>query len=259
MRKKLILIGLGLISAIFLATGCGKDSTKSTAGDENDAGFILAKADIDSSMMEFEEDGGDGSGWLSDIPLTLDDSVSFDTLSFWHIYGCTLQVEHLTWVRVDSFRFSNAMGDYQERLNLLTDAFEHKLHRTYTFNNTSSQVTWQKTRHRDVKWDGFTDSILVHTGTIQRDYAGQTPNAAFSHTMSGVNDSVKFRTEDFLNGRPTYPIAGQFYGTTSHSRQSNNNTIQFSTDFTVTFYEDHYHVHLVSGNNFWDWDHYYDD
>lgn len=258
MGKKLILIGFGLISGLLLVSGCGHDSTRSTDGDENDASYLLAKADIDSSMMEFDADGGDGSGWLDDIPLVLDDSVIFDTSSYWHIYSGTLQVDHLTWARVDSFRFSDAAGEYQQTMNLLTDVFEHKLHRTYVFNNTQGGIAWQKARHRDVRWDGFTDSILVFTGNIQRTYAGQTPTAAFSHSMSGTHDSVRFRTDDFLNGLPTHPISGQFYGTTDHTRQATNNTIHIAATYTVTFYEDHYHVHLVSGNNFWDWDHFYD-
>lgn len=258
MLKKLTLICLSTTTALILVSGCGKDSTKTTAGDENDASYLLAKADIDSSMLEFNEDGGDGSNWLGGIPLALDDSVVFDTSSYWHIYSGSQQAGYLIWARIDSFRFSDAMGEYQQNINILTDVFEHKLHRTYVFNNTQGGVAWQKARHRNVTWEGFTDSILVHSGTVQRTYAGQASNAVFSHSMSGICDSIKFRTDDFLNDLPTYPTAGQFYGTTSHSRQSNNRTIQISTDFTVTFYDDHYHVHLVSGDNFWDWDHYYD-
>jgi hypothetical protein len=259
MKKTLFFVGFGVLMAIFFNAGCSKDSTNPNTGDENDPSFLLAKADIDSSLIEYNDDDLDGSAWLGGIPLALDDSVIFDTSSYWHIYSGTYQGEFQSWARIDSFRFSDSAGEYQQARNLFTDVLEHKLHRTYVFNNTQSGVNWQKARHRDVKWDGFTDSLLVFTGTAQRTYAGQNLNAVFSHSMSGTHDSVRFRTDDFLNGLPTHPISGQFYGTTEHSRQSNNNTIQITATFTVTFYEDHYHVHLVSGNNFWDWDHYYDE
>lgn len=257
MKKYLLLIGMAIMAALFLTIGCSKDSTDSSAGDETDPSYLLAKSDIDSSMTEYSTDDNDASGWLGEIPLALDDSVYFDTSSYWHIYSGTYEGEFLTWARIDSFRFSDSAGDYQQTRNILTNIFEHKLHRTYVFNNTAGGVAWEKTRHRDVKWDGFTDSLLVFTGTMQRSYAGQNQGSVFSHTMSGTYDSVRFRTDDFLNGLPTHPISGQFYGTTDHSRQTNNNTIHITATFTVTFYEDHYHVHLVSGDNYWDWDYYY--
>ncbi|NLI14876.1 MAG: hypothetical protein GX409_01175 [candidate division Zixibacteria bacterium] len=259
MTRKSILMWLILISALFYIAGCSEDSTKSTAGDENDARFLLAKADIDSSIQEFNMDDNDGSDWFGDILLTLNDSVTFDTTTFWHIYSVSRQGGFQSWTRIDSFRFSEASGIYQQSPNSLTDIFEHRLHRAYSFDNTSGGVAWEKAHHRNVKFDGFMDSIMVSTGSIERTYEGQASNITFSHVMSATNDSVKFRTDDFLNGLPTHPISGRFYGTTDHNRQSNSNIIHITATFTVTFYEDHYHVHLISGNNFWDWDCYYGD
>jgi hypothetical protein len=258
---KRILLLTGMLTTLILAAGCSKDSTNTKAGDENDSRYILAKADIDSSLAELDQDGNDGSGWLGGIPLdkiALDDTVMFDSVNFWHIYAGAFQGPLQSWARIDSFRFSDSTGVYQQNRSILTDKFEHRLHRIYTFNNDTSGVNWEKTRNRNVMWDGFTDTVLVLTGNIQRSYTGQTPNWDFTHTMSGVFDSVKFNTEDFLNGLPTHPKSGQFTGSTVNDRQSPNNSIHIATDFTVTFYADHYHVHIVSGDNYWDWDHYYE-
>jgi hypothetical protein len=259
MRRMLFLLTISI--GLIIISGCDKDSTKSEVGDDNDARFVLAKADIDSSLTEFNQDGVDGSGWFSGTPplikIVLDDSVAFDTSSYWHIYAGAFQGEPGSWTRIDSFRFTDTLGDFQRNHDEQTAIFEHRLHRLYNFANPQSGVNWIKTRYRNVIWDGFIDTTLVLTGNIQRSYTGQTPNWDFSHTMTGIYDSVKFRTEDFLNGLPTHPIAGQFTGTSEHNRQLANSLVHITTSFTATFYEDHYHVHIISGENYWDWDHYY--
>jgi hypothetical protein len=261
MRRMLILLAASM--ALIAASGCGKDSTKSNVGDENDARFVLAKADIDSAMLEYNLDDEDGSAWVaSALPLAkiaLIDSVAFDSVNYWHIYAGAHQGEFLTWTRIDSFRYADTLGEYQQYLNAITKTFEHRLIRMYNFNNQTSGVNWVKRRHRNVKWDGFTGSSLVLTGNFDRSYIGQNPNWDFTHSMIGAFDSVMFETADFLNGLPTHPIAGQITGTTNHHRQSNTENINLISEYTVTFSEDHYHVHLVSGSNSWDWDHYYDD
>jgi hypothetical protein len=258
---KRLMILLAMSASLILVIGCGKDSTKQPTSDYNDARYLLAKGDIDSAMVESDVDHNDGSEWFGGVPLSakvaLDDSVLFDSTSFWHIFVGSYEGQYQTWARIDSFRFSDTTGEYQQNHTSQLETLEHRLHKNYVFDNQQSGVNWVKIRSRNVKWDGFTDSNLILTGTVQRSYTGQTPNWDFTYSMTGTFDSVLFNTVDFLNGLPTYPQSGHFTGTAIHDRISNNLTIYFVSEFTVTFYTDHYHVHLVSGSDSWNWDYYY--
>jgi hypothetical protein len=257
--KKLLLLAAAIV-AISLISGCGKDSTSEKAGDQNDASYLAAKSDIDSTIIEMTEDDNDAAAWLSEVmtkPADLD-TTYFDSTSFWHTYLYQHEGELLTYARVDSFRFSDFEDDHQQNRNDSTDIFEHRIHKYYTYTNIDTTIVWQKSRNRNVLWSGFTDSVLVLTGAFDRSYAGEAPGVTFNHTFSGTFDSVRYYTLDFLNGLPTHPISGRFMGTKNFLRATDNRIINFTSTITITFYEDHYNVHLIAGSNYWDWDHYYD-
>ena len=257
MKKLIFLLGM-VVLILAITIGCSKDSpTGITAGDQTDEGYLASKADVDSSMNEINSDfleavdslmvGGAGKVFDS------------DTSEGWHIRSWTFQNDYWNRSVVDSFRFTDTEGEYQIHRDSTTDQFERRLKRNMAFDSgMENGPSWNKERNRNMHWVGLADSLTTLNGDIYRHYYGENFRRTFEFTTSGIFEDVVFSTADIFDGRPTHPISGQFTGTHVTDKQFPNREVHKEAEFTVTFYSDHYHVYLVSGNNYWNWDVYYE-
>jgi len=262
MKRKYLIIALAVL-ALSMIIGCSDDSTGMTEGDVNDDAFLAGKANIDTSMTEFNGDMIEAvdslfGGGLAKI--TEPDSVDYDSSEGWHIRSWMRENDFISHSVVDSFRFTDTEGNYQRWRNENTDEFERRMKRNFSYDpGGEGFTTWNKIRNRNMHWEGLTDSQVTLNGDIYRYYYAENTNRLFEHTIQGDFEEVMFETEDVLDGRPTRAIDGQFIGTFETFKVLPNREVYFEGEFTVTFYPDHYHVHLVSGDNYWDWDVYYED
>ncbi|MCP4580074.1 MAG: hypothetical protein GY839_00540 [candidate division Zixibacteria bacterium] len=261
MRQNYLYIGLAILVLIMMA-GCDDDSTGMTEGDINDDAFLAGKANIDSSMTESNKDMIEAidslfGGGLAKVAEP--DSVDYDSSEGWHIRSWIRENDFLSHSVIDSFRFADAEGNYQRHRNDETDGFERRLKRNFSYDpGGEGFTTWDKSRNRNMNWEGLTDSLVSLDGDIYRHYYADNTRRLFEHTLQGDFEEVVFETEDVLDGRPSHAIDGQFTGTFETDKVLPNREVHFAGEFTITFYPDHYHVHLVSGDNYWDWDVYYE-
>src|SRR5512139_4228671 len=130
MRKQLSLTILMMLTLVFFIAGCSDDSTNMTAGDQNDEGYLLARADADSTVNELNEDEGEDVGWLDfNLAKFVDtDTAGYDSTTGWYfiIYDDTiffyLQVEV-----TDSVRFTDTDGIHQRYPDSTTSEFERRM------------------------------------------------------------------------------------------------------------------------------------
>ena len=259
MKKRVFLLSIIAVT-MFVISGCSDSATDITQGDPEDEGYQVSKADVDTTMTEINEDLLEAVDSLMVGGLAkLTKPVDYDTIDGWHVRSRTLQNDNWDKSVVDSFRFTDAEGEYQNHRDLTTHQFERRLKRNISYDSglDGGQV-WDKERNRNMNWIGLTDTITTLNGDVYRHYYGQNYLRTFEHTTTGVIENVVFETDDIFDGRPTHPISGQLTGSIVTDKQLPNRDVHFEAEFTVTFYPDHYHVHLVSGNSYWDWDYYYE-
>lgn len=256
--KKLTLIFGMMFLAIVLGFNCSdNESTGMNEGDSEDDAFVAAKANVDTSITEFDEDMIEA---VDSIVLDIVNwgPTDYDTTSGWHYRFRTFENNH--WYRsvADSFRFTDTGGEYQYHPDSMTNQFERRMKKNHTYDSgIENGPAWDKTRNRNMNWVGLAGSITTLNGDVYRHYWGQNFRRTFEHTMSCTFEDVLFETEDVLDHRPTHPFDGILEGNLVTDKQLPNRDVHIEAEFTVTFYPDHYHVHLVSGDSYWDWDVYY--
>jgi len=192
--------------------------------------------------------------------VTEPDTVDYDDSTGWHIRSRIYEDAYWLWSVMDSFRLADADTVYQRCRDSTTHMFERRLKRTFAYDCGDPEgPQWEKTRNRNMNWFDLTDSLVTLNGDIYRYYYGQNHQRTFEHTVEGDFEDVVFESEDLFNRLRTHPIDGQFFGSLVTDKELPYRDVHFEGEFTVTFYMDHYHVYLVSGDSYWEWDVYYEE
>ncbi|MCP4631676.1 MAG: hypothetical protein GY855_02025 [candidate division Zixibacteria bacterium] len=249
----ILIIALGLI-----LSGCSKNSTQDN-DTTNDEIFAAARVDADTTVLECIDDNNQMCDWFVGGmgPLALSDSVEIDSTDFWHIFIRNFQNDYITHSVADSFRFTDIDGEYQYRPDSTTNQFERRLKKFFEKEARGNGTSWTKERNRNMLWVGLADSVTVLNGDIYRYHHGENEYRDFSREFEGDFLDVKFYSEDIYNGRPTHPFEGTLAGSTFVDKEVNGQTLHIEASLTVTFYPDHFHVLLQSGDSYREWDHYY--
>lgn len=260
--KSAVLWGLGLV---ILAAACDKKSIDNnlTEGNYESEEFLLAKQDADSTVIEMNADDQEVGDWLVWNPGLLAspnvDSVIYDSTGGWHLRSHTFQDEYIEIAVVDSFRLTDLNHEYQFRRDSTTNEFERRLTKSFTLDirPESLGTYWVKQRSRNTHWVGLADSVTTLNGAFRRYWNGQSEYRSFEREVTGEFTDTQVYTADLLDGRPIYPFAGSFFGQLTMDVERPNRQVHIEGTLEVTFYPDHYHARLVRGENWWEWDHYY--
>ena len=260
--KKILFTLLLAIAAGLMIAGCSDKSTNNniSEGSYTDENYLLAKEDADSSMAEMTVDNEEVGDWVDWNPgLALVDSVSYDSTSGWHVRARTFENDYMTHAVVDSFRMTDLDSQYQFRRDSTTNIFERRLKKSFekTARPESLGYYWTKTRERNTHWEGLADSVTNLNGDFNRHWAGENAFRAFDRVVEGTATDIQFYTADIRDGRPTYPFDGTFNGSMTLDVVTAQRTKHIEATLVVTYFPDHYHARLESGDNFWEWDHYY--
>jgi hypothetical protein len=256
------------LGILVLFVGCSNKSTNntSTEGNYSNEDFVYAKADADTTVAEMNVDDQEVRDWMiwNPDPGSID-SVSYDSTSGWHLRARIFDGEHMQSAVIDSFRFTTLDSLYQFRHDSITNIFERRLKKSFmhTIRPDSMGTHWLRTRERNMHWEGLADTVTTLNGDIQRQWEGQTEFRAFTRTVDGTFNAIKFYTSDLDNGHPTYPISGTFNATMVQDAQGPMRQIHLEGTLTVIFRMENgqhcYHARLVRGDNWWEWDHCFPD
>jgi hypothetical protein len=262
MKKLLITSAIFLFGALIIFSACSDKSTKTfmTPGDTTSTEYTLAREDVDSTMADMALDMSEASAWINRAPVLLvDDSVGYDSTSGWHFFTRNFSDAYLNIADADSFRLTALNGDYQRYRDSLTNIFERRLYRFRQWwpirGDSATYALTDYSRH--MHWAVLADSVTTVNGDMHRLWHGQTERRLYNRDVTGSLDNVELYTRDLRNGYPYRPFSGTFVGTLVLDVVRPAIEYHISGTVTVTFYHDHYHVHLVRGDNYWDWDVYY--
>jgi len=249
---------LVLFIALFI-TGCSDNSTDMTTGDPNDAAYIAAREDADSTLSELTQDEGEDAGWLDFTIARIadNDTLGYDSTTGWHflVYDDTIFF-YLQLEVTDSARFTDLGDAYQQFPDSTTNQFERRMMKTFTL--AIEDTSWTKYRHRNMHWIGLADSVTTVNGDFLRHWQGDRGVHHFDRVVDGEFQDVQFYTNDLRDGLPTHPFDGTMISSVTLDIEAPNGTVHLEGSLTVTFFFDHYHAYLVRGSNYWEWDHYYE-
>ena len=263
MKKLLITSVISLFGALIILSACSDKSTKSvmTPGDTTSTEYTLAREDVDSTMTDMALDMSEASVWLSRTPglLAVDDSVGYDSVGGWHFFIRDYSDNHITIADADSFRLTALDGAYQRYRDTLTNIFERRLYRMREWwQNRGDSTTYALTHYtRFMHWEGLADSVTTVNGNIRRLWHGQDARRLYNRDVLGSLTDVKLYTADLRNGAPYRPFSGTLTAVLVLDVTRPAGQYHIEGTLTITFFPDHYHVHLVRGDNYWDWDVYY--
>jgi len=265
MKRQITIWGALIPLILLIVAGCDKKSanTASTEGDYTDINYQLAREDADSIVVDMNVDNGEVSdwmGWNGGMPRPEVDSVVYDSTSGWHIRSREIINDYLTFSVVDSFRLADIDGAYQRHRDSLTNTFERRLKKDFELSGGQNDpgTIWTRDRQRNALWDGLADTVVTLNADFNRYWSGTNEYRNFSREVSGVLTDIQFYTGDLFDGRPTHPFAGALTAEMTHDVVRPNGQFHLEGNLTITFYPDHYHARLERGDNWWEWDHYYE-
>ena len=263
MRKasKLLLVLSLLAFAAFISCSNGTDSNK-TEGDPEDPNFQMAQGLVESyvdstfnaarygtSYLTF-----DGSGPLNAVEDTI--NIVFDDMTcWWEVYVAYSDTNGLSYTFTDSVKFQDASGCQQFPDTATTTEIEFRAHADGGL--IADSVTMNAVLMHNMLITGIQADYVVINTSGSEDLNMTYGQVLYNVDYDGTVNDLTFLRDDLVEGVQAYPLSGTMFLTLSVSTVWPNGSSNINWTANVTFYEDHYHVHLESGDNYWEWDVYY--
>ncbi len=259
MRKALILILAATMCSILVFGSCSSDKKTPTEGSPNDQSYLEAQAFargfVDSlsvytlegfSYMNF--DGTRALKFMSDSS-----SLNFDGSTFWWVIYASHDTTGISITARDSVRFEE--GDHYTMLpdSLLTTGIDCRT--SLVLNMQGDSTILAADIGRTFHATGIQSPQVVFNGSDAADISGSFGSVeSILYSYSASETDVTFNRVDLDESPRPHPIAGAIAMALTIHAVSPEGTINANWTIDITFFMDHYHIHFVSGDNFWDWD-----
>ncbi len=259
MRKALSFITTAALCSIFIFGGCSSDKVGPKEGSPNDAAYLeaqsFARGFVDS-LSVYTLEGYSYMNFTGTRPLNFmsdSSSLNFDGSTFWWVVYASYDTTGINIVARDSVRFEE--GDHFTMLpdSLLTTGLD--LRTSLGLNLVADSTIFAAQLSRTFNASGIQSAQVVFNGSDAANISRQVGSAeSFLYTYSTSETDVTFNHAD-LDGNPSpHPIAGTIAMALAIHSVRPQGTINANWTIDITFFTDHYHIHFVSGDNFWDWD-----
>ncbi|MEE9554013.1 MAG: hypothetical protein V3W18_06910 [candidate division Zixibacteria bacterium] len=268
MNKKVLLIVFAVLFAFMALLACSDNATDpaKTEGDPEDPNYIQAKAMteayVDSLFYTFNVASGyitfNGDGPLNTTGDTL--NISFDEETcWWEIYAGSDSIEY-SFLLIDSVKFQDVEGCQMFPDSTTTTSIEYRMILDLNLEADSGYINM-----------AFDQSVLL--AGIQSDLVTLNSNGAadfglgfivdqgtidFGYEYNGEVRDLVFNRDELMADTVAHPLSGEMDLAVSMDIGSINGNSHTNWSMTVTFFVDHYHVYAESGDNYWEWDTYYD-
>jgi hypothetical protein len=265
MKKGILLVCMIFIGAFMAFIACSDNAADSnlTEGDPDDPNFVqaqgLAEAYVDTLFESFGMVFGymtfEGEGPLKTTGDSLNINYDQETC-WWQIYISSDSTDY-SLVFIDSVRFNDETGCQMFPDSLTTTQIEYRAYLDLSVIADSGSIVMDAEENALVT--GIQSDLVVLNASnstymdmdlgflaITVDYDGSITNLTFDHA-------------DLEGEGPVYPLSGaaSVAMTIAGSTQEGSGAGSWSVD--ITFYEDHYHARAESGDNYWEWDVYYEE
>jgi hypothetical protein len=265
LKKIMLISSVIVLGTLFLISGCSDKSTDGaiTEGDYSDEDFLLARAEADSTLEDIRIDNFGARDWICREPTGPEppymDSVTYDSLTGWHVWELLREDPIVQFSVIDSFRFTDLNSNYQRFCDSTTNVFERRLKKDFHAERgrIHNGTEWDRNLRRNTIWDGLADSVTTLNGDFNRYWSGESIWRDFEKTVDGEMTDIQFHTEDLRPLRYAHPFDGVFEAWMVMDMELPRRQAHIEAHLVVTFFEGGYHAYLERGNNWWEWTHYW--
>ncbi|MEE9554908.1 MAG: hypothetical protein V3W18_11475, partial [candidate division Zixibacteria bacterium] len=156
-----------------------------------------------------------------------------------------------SFIYIDSLKFINDSGCQQyPDINTITQ-FDYR-----TFENlfvSSGPVVLQVTGYQSSVITGFQSNLVIVEGDAALQWSLSYDFGGSDLDYDAEFFDLNYVRNDLYSGDPVYPVSGRLSLTmiiTDYSWDGSPTTYWY---FTIIFNEDDYHIHVESGDYFWNW------
>jgi hypothetical protein len=264
MIKRLFPFFVAVLLGGVLFLGCSDDGTNSnlTEGDQNDPDFIqaqeLANTYVDSMFVSFDQVFGymtfDGT---EPLDATADSvNINYDTETCWWEIYVSSDTTDFSMLFIDSVKFDDGTGCQMFPDSLTTTQIEYRAF--FDISTMADSGSLSLTAHENVLVEGIqADHVVINaSNTTFMDLVLGVYSISANYEAS-ITD-LTFNRADFDTEGPVYPLSGSAAVAMVVQGSYDQGGGARSWVVYVTFYEDHYHARAESGDNYWEWDVYYE-
>lgn len=264
MKRGLKLFGLILIGLMAAFIACSDNATDSdlTEGNPDDPNFVqaksLAEAYVDTLFESFDMVFGymtfEGDGPLKTTGDSLNINYDVETC-WWQIY-ISSDSTGFSFVFVDSVRFNDDTGCQMFPDSLTTTQIEYRAYLDLSVIADSGSIIVDSDQNALVT--GIQSDLVVLNASNSTYMDMDLGFLALTVDYDGTITNLTFNRADLEGEAEVYPLSGaaSVAMTIAGSTQEGSGAQSWSVD--ITFYEDHYHARAESGDNYWEWDVYYE-
>ncbi len=260
MNKSLKILALLFAGLLVLSFVVGCSSEKSTQenqeGNTNDPEYQAAQTEAVTQVEYSIDNMASGMTYISGfVPpessfTTTDTSYyGYDDISGWWYFYANGDSANFSATTADSIRFT-AGETHQENPDSTTDKMEFRLYLNLYASDTSGSASMDYLN--DWTYTGLNTDTLQINGNGSYEWAMAVNDHNYYVNMSEQFDSIRWVIGSL------YPFAGVLSLSMTANYLDENYAGQITDwDFTITFYEDHYHAYASNGTYYWEWDFYY--
>ena len=265
MKKGFLLLSIVLIGAFLAFIACSDNATDSdlTEGNPDDLNFIqaqgLAEAYVDTLFESFEIVFGymtfEGEGPLNTVGDSLNINYDQETC-WWQIYISSDSTDY-SLVFVDSVRFNDATECQMFPDSLTTTQIEYRAYLDLSIIADSGSIIVDS--DQNALLTGIQSDLVVLDASNSTYMDMDLGFLAFTVDYDGIITDLTFSRADLEGEAEVYPLSGSASVAMAIAGSSHDGSGAQSWTVDITFYEDHYSARAESGDNYWEWDVYYED
>lgn len=269
MKRSFLFLSMILVGAFLAFTACSDNATDSdlTEGNPDDPNFVqaqgLAEAYVDTLFESFEMAFGymtfQGDGPLNTVGDSLNINYDEETC-WWQIYiSSDISTDSIDYslIFIDSVRFNNETGCQILPDSLTTTQIEYRAYLDLSVIADSGSIIVDS--YQNALLTGIQSDFVVLNASNSTYMDMDLGFLAFTVDYDGTITDLTFNHADLEGEAEVYPLSGSASVAMAIVGSSHDGSGAQSWTVDITFYEDHYSARAESGDNYWEWDVYYED
>lgn len=262
MKKAIFIVGIMLLGITLVFSACSKDKKINSIkieGDYNNPQFREAQDLTEGFIDTMLTGANDGFSYVNFDggtrifgPTSDSIAISFDDSTYWWTIFIMSDTTTASLTILDSVRFEDANGYQRLPDSTTTTAIDYRQFAGFSLIGDSLDLN--AVFERNFHLSGIqAEQVVFNMGSTANIVltAGQS---SYQRVYGGHANALTFLRSDLENEPRPHPQSGEIGVTMNIQTETPDGSASVSWVVTVTFFVDHYHVYVESGDNFWEWD-----